>query len=481
MNVSTKVAYNTLIQIISKVLATLLGLFTVGIITRYLGDAGYGQYTTVITYLSFFGIIADMGLTLITVQLISRPGADEKKILGNLLSLRLFSALLFLCLAPILIWFFPYADTIKLGVAIAAASFLFTAINQIFVGFFQKRLRMDKVSIAEVLSRLFLLLGAYLAWRWDRGLSGILWATVLSSFVNFLYLWLSARKMTSFRLCYDARLWKEILVLSWPLALTISLNLIYLRSDILLLSLIPRPSEIGIIAEVGLYGAAYKIIDVLITVPFMFSGLILPFLSAAWAKKNIARFNRLSARSFELLLLVSLPFAAGAQIVSEELMVMVAGPDFRASGPILRLLIFASLFVFAGNIFAHGVIALEKQKKIIGAYIFTAFSSLALYLLLIPKVGYMGAAWVTVYSEATIALASLYIVKKYTGFKFNFLPVAKYALCSLLMGLAVYSLKNYLNVPLVLNILTGALIYIVLLFAFKAISRKEIKILLNRG
>lgn len=44
----------------------------------------------------------------------------------------------------------------------------------------------------------------------------------------------------------------------------------YLKTDTLILSLIKSPEE------VGLYGAAYRIIDVPTTLPYMFAGIILP-------------------------------------------------------------------------------------------------------------------------------------------------------------------------------------------------------------
>jgi len=81
MRLLTKVAYNTIMQIISKVITALLGLAVVTIMTRYLGRTGFGQYTTIITFLSFFGIFSDLGLTLTTAQMISQPGADQNKIL----------------------------------------------------------------------------------------------------------------------------------------------------------------------------------------------------------------------------------------------------------------------------------------------------------------------------------------------------------------------------------------------------------------
>ena len=137
MSLAKKIAHNTLAQIIGKIIATILGLFSLALITRYLGQAGFGEYTTITTFLTFFATIADLGLTLITVQMISGEKDNENKILNNLFSLRLVSALIFIGLAPLSVIFFPYSGTIKIGVLMAAASFFF-ALSQVIVGLFRK-------------------------------------------------------------------------------------------------------------------------------------------------------------------------------------------------------------------------------------------------------------------------------------------------------------------------------------------------------
>ena len=96
MSIAKKVAHNSAIHIAGKGLSTFLGLIVVALITRYLGTEGYGNYITVITYLTFFGILADFGLVLVTTQMISEHKADEKRIINNLFTLRFFSALIFL-------------------------------------------------------------------------------------------------------------------------------------------------------------------------------------------------------------------------------------------------------------------------------------------------------------------------------------------------------------------------------------------------
>lgn len=477
MRLSTKVAYNTIVQIASKIIATALGLIAVAVMARYLGREGFGQYTTIVTFLSFFGIIADLGLTLITVQMISQPNVDENKILSNLFSLRLISAVIFLGIAPLMVVFFPYEPIIKLGVAIASLSFFFIALNQILTGLFQKNLRMDKVSIAEVAGKIILAAGTILVYYLDLGLLNMLTATVAASAVNFLLHYLFSRRFARIKLCFNFAVWREIAKKSWPLAVTIIFNLVYLKTDTLLLSLIKRPSEIGIIAEVGIYGAAYKVIDVLITLPFMFAGIILPILTARWAKGEKQGFNNVLQKSFDMMAMFAIPLVVGAQFTAKDIMVLVAGPDFEASGPILRILIAAAGIIFLGCMFAHAVIALDKQKKIIGFYVFTAITAVIGYLIFIPRYSYFGAGWVTIYSELAIALASFYLVWKYSKFLPSLKPTAKILAASLVMAGALHLASGW-NLFLTLTLATA--VYFITLYLFKGITKEDIMSLLNK-
>ncbi len=468
MKLSSQVAYNTLIQIIGKAISTLLGLLAVAVMARYLREAGFGQYSTIFTFLSFFAVMADFGLTLVTSQMISRPGAEEKNLLENLFSLRLVSAAVFLLLAPLVVLFFPYPAVIKLGVAAASLSFFFTALNQILVGWFQKNLTMAIVAAAEVVSRIILLGGIILTAFFDFGLFGIIVATVSSSAISFIMHFWFSRRFIKITWRVDLPVWREIISRSWPLGVTIFLNLIYLRADILILSLLKSQSEVGI------YGATYKVIDVLTSLPFMFAGLILPLLTAAWAAGRLEQFNKILKRSFDALLILALPLIVGAELVARPLMVMVAGENFAASGAVLKILILAMGFIFIGCLASHAVIALDKQKNIIGAYIFTAITALAGYLIFIPLYSYYGAAWVTVYSEFAIAAFSLYVVIKYSDFRPDFTIFLKSLAASLTMGLAAYLLLGKIN--LILIILLAGLIYLTVLYLLGGIKKEDLKL-----
>jgi len=65
-----KIGLNTLIQIAGKIATVIFSIFTVSLLTRYLGLEGYGEFTLVFAYLAIFGVIADFGLHLSMIKII---------------------------------------------------------------------------------------------------------------------------------------------------------------------------------------------------------------------------------------------------------------------------------------------------------------------------------------------------------------------------------------------------------------------------
>jgi len=477
MSLAKKIAHNTIIQIAGKIISTILGLLALALIARYLGRGGFGEYTTVLTFLTFFAVIADFGLTLVTVQMISVRGSDENKILNNIFGLRLVSIVTILLLAPLIVSFFPYSPAVKLGIVIALASFIFPALNQIIIGLFQKKLSMGRDVIAEVISRVVLVAGIIVSKRLGGGLNGILWATVASATAGFLGHYLLAVKFTVIKPAFDWIIWKQIFTKSWPLAITIVLNLIYLRADILLLSVFKG------VDEVGLYGATYKIIDVLTTIPFMFAGLILPILTAAWSDKSHDYFKRVLQKSFDVMAMLAIPLIVGAQFLSRQIMTAVAGPDFAAAGIILQMLIFAVAAIFLGTMFSHAVIALDCQKRMIGYYIFTSLSAAFAYLILIPKYSYFGAAGVTIYSETLIAIFSAVCVFKYSRFRPNLKISWKSLVSAAAMGLSLHWLSALSRTGvggLIMVLIIASLIYFIALCLLGGIKRSDLETIFKR-
>ena len=469
MSLTRKIAHNTIVQIICKGGGGILSVIALALITRYLGREGYGAYTTIIAFLQFFGILANLGLITISVQMVSeRDDKNEiSKIMSNIVTIRLLSAVFFLGLAAVAALFFPYPNVIKIGIALTSFAFLFQMILETVVGVFQKNLRMDKPAIAEFISRVLYVLMVAALMYFKRGILEIMVALNIANFIWLALVLIFSKKFLLIKLSFDWRIWREVLTRAWPIGLSILLNLIYLKADIIILSLYKNQEA------VGLYGAPYKLIDALTAFAMMFMGLILPLLASSWAKKDIDRFKKIFQKTFNLIIIVAAPILAGAYLISEEVMIFVAGKDFAESGRILSILSLGAGALFIGALFSHAIVAIDKQKLVIGGYFADAVLSLIGYFIFIPKYSYIGAAWVTVFSEVFIAVFSLIIIYRQTKILPRFFKIfLKSLLATIPMGIAVYYFKN-VHVLVLLSL--AAAVYAIFILLFRGITREEVR------
>ena len=67
----------TIIQLASKVVNTILGVAIVALMTRALGTHGFREYTTRTSYLPFFAILIDFGLTMTAGRILGEAKYDE--------------------------------------------------------------------------------------------------------------------------------------------------------------------------------------------------------------------------------------------------------------------------------------------------------------------------------------------------------------------------------------------------------------------
>ncbi len=447
-----KIAQNTAIQIIGKILSAFFGIATVAVLARILGVEGYGELTLILSFLAIFATLVDFGFTLTVVQMISEDSKRENSIIGNILTLRILSGFLFLGLAPIIAIFFPYAPVVKLGIAIGAISYLGATTSQMLIGIFQKNLVMSRPVLAELFNRTIVLIGAILAGHLGIGLLGVMWIFVIGNAAQLITVLYFALRYVKIKLQISAAMWREIITRSWPIGASIFFTLIYLRGDIVFLSVLRDNPE----AEIGIYGLAYKVIDVLTAIPVMYMGLILPLLVGAWAAKDRDAFSRILQGAFDFFSVTALPVVVGSMLVGTEIITLIAGPEFAEAGRILYLLGPTLLFVFYGALYGHAVVGIQKQLPMTWNYLAVALFTIAGYIIFIPQFGMYGAAVFTLASEMLITLLAFLMVKRYTNHAPNLALFGKSLLAALAMAAVLYLLPS---MHVIISILIGAIAY----------------------
>ncbi len=476
MTIVRKIAYNTIISTGARLLGVALSLVTIGIIARYLGKDGFGSYSLILAFLYTFDSLADLGLYSLMVREISQSEVDEKKVVSNIFTIRIVALLVFLIIASLIVWVFPYSDQVKNGTMFAAISFLFLSMGQVLMGIFQKYLRTDKSAIADIVGRIAQFALVIVVMKLGFGFYGVIFSLIIGCLINFLFLFVFARHYVKFSLEFDFVYWKKLIKATIPIAASIVLTLIYFKIDSIFLS-IPaiNNNSLNPMSDVGIYGIAYKILEGLIFFPAMFVGLIMPLLSAS-AFNDKERFKKIFQKTLDILFVFIVPLIIGILMLSTQIVVLIGGKDFSASAGPLNVLAIAIGFIFLGNLFGNSIIALNKQKMGAWIYFTGMIFNIVTNLIFIPRYRYLGAAWTTTITELLVTglmLALIYKTIKY----FPKLNIWKPLIAGGIMAGFIF-VFNQFNV--ILLAVGGLIVYLGTLYLIKGIKKEEIQLITKK-
>jgi len=490
MSFKRKIAYNTAVQFLGKVvLNSLLSVVLVFFLARYLGPKDYGFYSAAIAFGGLFAILADFGIYPNLIRDMAARPQEQEKIFGKALMLRLFSAFLVSLLAFLVSFLTPYPLLIKWAIGIVALQSFFASLINFFVSVFQLHYRMDLPVLFEVLGRAVLLALVLVAVHFKLGLLEIFWFLALSSFLNLVLLALLAGRYIKIKPQFELQFFKHFLKECWPVGIVIILLLVHFKTDTIILSLEKSANE------VGLYGAAYRIIEVIILIPPIFSSLLLPKFSE-FAISDQKALKQIFQKAFNILFLFALPLIAFLIIFAPQIIVTIVGIDFAGASVPLRILVLAIFWSFLYYPIFHLLVAVRKQKSLIVPWGTMTGLNIVLNLVLIPKFSYMGAASATLITEALLFISAYFISKEKVKITPDFTLLKRITVPAILTVLVFIALsfipllkwglflENGLVVQILLMFATfgvGFSVYILLLLIFRIISKQTLREILIKA
>jgi len=406
------IVLNTLSQIVGKIITSGTMFLVSIIIARALGAQGYGDYIKISTFVAFFYLLSDFGLNTAYLEL-----SDQKKSEGSLLALRMFIglALMFLCIS--ILSFLPgtstdgYTPLVKLCIILFSGSILFQSLITTGNAFFQKKLRYDLSTLASFAGSIFTF--AFTMFFFLRGSSNLVVFTLIGLFsygiIAGVSLFLAKKTTPTLSFSFDRSLIKKYLRIAFPLGLTLLCNLVYFRTDSIILTVTKST------ADVGIYGLAYKVFEFFLVVPTFFMNAVYPLLLQSISTQDMKAFLRQLKQSFFSLFILSLFLTLGGLIASPLLPFIKS--DFIASILPLRILLLSLPIFYLTSITMWVLIALKKRSVLFFIYFFSMCINIGLNILLVPRHGYIAAAWITVVSEAIVLILSFLSIQRNVNFK----------------------------------------------------------------
>jgi O-antigen/teichoic acid export membrane protein len=472
------IASNTAVQAIGNILIRIIDLVIVIVLTGYLDLAQFGRFTFVITYLTFWGLIADGGAYAILVREASKQN-DTDLLLGNAFSLGLVCSITAVLLANVGLAIAGYSTEVRelalMGSATLILSPRVTSFRKLLHVQFHANLKMGYVALWSVISYLLLIGMLWTVILANGSLNDIFIALIIAEALSFLGLAITHQRVFRFfGFRFDFRMWTTILRQAVPLMLSGIFATICTKLGTLLLE--PMSGE----RAVGLYGVATRLPDGLPFVATTFMASVYPSLSRMVGTDSEA-VDRIYRRSVRYLFLFVIPVAGFSTLMAKPILTLFFGSVFQSNalhlldtaGSAFTLLIWTQVFGFAVIAFSLLQVTMGRERAQLACITLSAVVNISLNLLLIPILQIVGVAMATLVSTMVFLLSGLYFadLRKYV---MVLVPSAsKPFLATIIMGICVIPFQSHLLYAIPVGILS----YGISIFLLKAIVKEDISLL----
>jgi O-antigen/teichoic acid export membrane protein len=452
---SRTVARNSLVGIIAQMAIKILSFAFSVLVVRELGAEAFGQYTAVAAFGTIFLFIGDLGLSPYLVREVARlrdvPDGQQRitRLYPTVLALRLLLTLVGVSLMLLVAWLANRPTAIVLALAINALSMLLYAIQGTSEAVLAGHERLDLTSGAKVFYQvLFVVLGGLALWA-GFGYYGLIAATLVSVVMLTSVCWRAVARLGVRPGALQPEQWRGLLLASLPFGVVaFTLGLSY-KFDSVLLSIFRGD------AETGYYNAAYNLVFSTVFLSNAINTALYPSLTRQAATDHQA-LPAIYGRVLRYLLLLALPIAVGTSFLAPQVVTLLYGAEYSAAIPALAIVIWVVPLMFVSEFLGYVVLVAGQEGRVARAVLISTSINVALNIVLVPLVGLLAAATMTVLTEAVLVGQYLWLLREpLRRIDWN-RTLLRPACAALLMGAVALVLQS---LPLLLNAALCAALY----------------------
>ena len=389
-----------------RVLRMAISLFVGIYVARYLGPERYGLLSYALSFVWLFSALASLGLDDILVRELVNHPEKRQNLLSTVFWLKVCGTVVMGTAIVVVLQFKTEDQQTYWLIAIITFGFLFQATN--VVEFYFQALVQSKFTVrAQVLQLLMTsLFKIYLVWS-EAELVWFALALMLDqAVVAVLLLILYRRKVENFP--FFSLTWEKTKLLmrdAWPLIFTGMVVSIYMKIDQVMIK------EMLNAKEVGVYAAAVKLCEAWYFVPTVVTASLYPAIISV-KQKNEKLFQERLQKLYDLMVWGSIAVALPTTLVADWLILILYGNEFKDASDVLRIYIWAGLFVSIGVASSKWLVA--ENLAIYSFYRTTlgAMLNIGFNLWLIPIYGIKGAAFATLIAQCSVSFMCLGFFKK---------------------------------------------------------------------
>ena len=485
MNPLKQLAGQTAIYGLSSIVGRLLNYLLVPLYTRYFIPAEYGVVTELYAYVAFLVIILTYGLETAFFRF-SQKQYDKKLVYSTSLISLIVSSILFVVLMissqqSIANWLeYPQNPEYIMWFALIIGLDAISAIS--FAKLREQRqaarfalVRLVNIFINIGLNLFFII---YCPYALENGLPttdfvnsvydpkvGVGYIFIANLFASGVTILMLLPEMIKSSWTFNTMLWKKMMWYAFPLLVAGLAGMTNETIDRILLKQL-LPVGVDKMAAIGVYGAFYKISIIMILFIQTFRFAAEPFFFSQEKQHNSRKTYADVLKYFTILAsLIFLSVMLYLDVVKHFI-----GSSFHSKEgiEIVPILLMANLFL--GIYYNLSIWYKLTEKTGYGAIlaIFGAVITLTLNIILIPKIGFIGSAWATLFCYFSMMIASLLMGRKYYAIPYDLKRVFTY----IFLSFALYKISVYFETSMLINTVY-LFVFIIVVFVLEK-SKKEV-------
>ena len=462
-SISKNLLYLTSGELISKILQFILMVYA----ARLLDKPSFGKFNFALS-LSFIVIIAtDLGINQLLIREIARKKEDAGRYFMNAFVIKIFFSLLACIFIILLLNVLNYPKDTRNVVYAIWIFMIISNFTDLFYSVFRAFEKMFYDSLIKIVRMAILAsIGIYILFKGY----GVLAFSLAFIFVELIILLLAyliaSRKFIKINFDLDFKFMKNLVKTAYPLGVAFIFSSLYFYIATVMLSKMRGD------VEVAVYSVAYNLALAILFIPAVYSNAVYPVMSRYYktSKDNLIFLYK---KSFKYIYIIGLPISAGLYILADRIIVFFYGKTYVGSIIALQIISWFLFIKFLNYFMAYMLSSVDQQRSRMVGQGLTAVFNVLLNLILIPKMGYKGAAVATFITEVFLFIL-YYIYVSRSVYSYNFIPI----LIKPLIATAIMSASIiFLDIRLFLIVPLSAIIYFAAIFLMGTFEKDDYEIL----
>ena len=402
-NIKINIFYNA-IKTFSSIVFPLI---TIPYINRVLLPENVGKINFGLSIVSYFSLIATLGITTYAIRECARVKNDTEKLsdtASQIFSINICTTVLSYLMLVASLLLFRKLENYRLLICIQSLSIVAVTLGADWLNS-----ALEDFKYIAVRTFLFQCISLGLMFLFVRKpedyIKYALINLVSSAGANLTNIWYRRRycKIRIVKNLKNGIKWKQHITPIMLLFVMILAQNIYSNVDVTMIGLIHGDSDVGI------YSTANKAANVIFQVIISIAWVVMPRMSSLFEERQYEAINSLLRKVFGFYMLVGIPCIVGAFMLSSDIIQIIGGTEYMGAVLILRIIIAGFIFNLFGASLWGNIIFLpaKKEKEFMYICCGTAVINVIANSLFIPKYGAPAAATTTAFCNMAMFVAFL--------------------------------------------------------------------------